>query len=300
MCNSNMYIGKSKWYKFSNVIFNVKQFFPRLIEKIQIWALRLAIKYIKWHAINIQHSNYISHAQKEFDIAFNTCWKPKEDDPDGDEMQHYMCNQVLELLALLSTHGDSGSSIGIKLSMFNRLTNFGTIAPLTFADDEFNDVSLSNCAQNKRNSAVFKEDNQFKYINAVSKRPTYYIGDELTIIKNVKSYCMSGNTFIVHPDKSVSYVSTNGIIKDTKTFNSQKFEIPIYEIEYPTGWWISLAKEEDFAIAKEIYDFKVFDDKNYLEEEISWKHGVYKDEILKRIEAIKQHMYPELNDISSK
>lgn len=48
-----------------------------------------------------------------------------------DEMQNLMCNQSLELLSVLDTHGDSGFSIQYKLSLLNKLIRFQPIKPLT-------------------------------------------------------------------------------------------------------------------------------------------------------------------------
>lgn len=294
-CNT---IGFSKRREF---ICGIRDYWERKYWKTKQAGIRLALRYIKWCE---KDSNYLKHAKDEFNVAFKTCWAPVESDFDDYGMQQYMCDQILDLLAVLGTQGDSGSSIGYKLSLFEKLAKFETIAPLTFADDEFNDAhSLDGSAQNKRNSAVFKEKNgEIRYINAISKRPTYYCGEDAVVTKNVKSYCMSGGGFVIYPDRTIYYISNIGIIKDTKTFNSQKFEIPAYEIEYPDGWWLTFIKKEDLNDSIEIYDFKEVPGQERLEEEFTFEDGIYRDAIMARINAIIDHMYPETSshDISSK
>ena len=85
--------------------------------KVKNLILKQAIKYIVWFS---KDSNYVKHALSEFDIA----WGEK------DEMQDFMCKQVIELLSLLSTHGDSGFSIGYKLNLFDKLVPHPAYGPI--------------------------------------------------------------------------------------------------------------------------------------------------------------------------
>jgi hypothetical protein len=93
-----------------------------------------------------EDSNLIKHAKQEMAIAW----------PDKDPMQDLMCQQVLELLRVFSSHGHSGSSAPYAINLFKALANFEPIVPLTGADSEWNQIG-SNFWQNKRCSHVFKE-----------------------------------------------------------------------------------------------------------------------------------------------
>lgn len=72
-----------------------------------------------------------------------------------DSMQKLMCEQIIELLSVFSTQGDSGSTITYKLDLLNRLIKRKPISKLTFNDNEFYKAS-SGLWQNKRMSSIFK------------------------------------------------------------------------------------------------------------------------------------------------
>jgi len=63
---------------------------------------------------------------------------------------------VMELIELFSKQGHSGCSAGMVSNLFNKLSRFKPISPLTGNDDEWCEVR-GGFYQNKRNSAVFKE-----------------------------------------------------------------------------------------------------------------------------------------------
>ena len=71
--------------------------------KMKEFLLTKAVKYIRNYS---EDSNYLKHADREFKLTF----------PESDEMQDYMCEQVKDILALLGTQGDSGTSICYKLN----------------------------------------------------------------------------------------------------------------------------------------------------------------------------------------
>ena len=97
----------------------------------------------------------IEHAKHEFKVAG---WVD-ENGQFNDEMQHFMCDQVLELLTIFSEHGHSGSSAPYAISLFSKLARFKPITPLTGEDDEWNelDYGVEPKWQNKRASHVFKD-----------------------------------------------------------------------------------------------------------------------------------------------
>lgn len=285
----------SKWSVFTDrVVYEFKHFIPRMIERMQDRILRWAIHYIKWHAVNICHSNMIKHAQTEFDIAFREYWKPKPGDPidnDDDDMQHYMCDQIIELLALLSSQGDSGSSIGYKMNMFKKCVNFDIITPLTFKDDEFGKADLlHHTLQNKRKSSIFKEsDGSITYLYGMTKHGMYYIGDENKVTVRDSPCRFHGKIFVVRSDKSIYQVDCSVKLKHLPTTDFKTFDIPIYEIEYPNGWWIGLTKESELDKVKEVYD--IIESNSSFEEELNFKDGKYRDEILARVNTVINHMY---------
>lgn len=282
------------WNRFINKSrYEIKHFIPRFIECIQHRILRWAISYIKWHAINVRHSNMIKHAQKEFDIAFREYWDVAE--KDDDDMQRYMCDQIIELLALLSSQGDSGGSIGYKMSIFKRCVDFDIITPLTFKDDEFGGRdSFHGTIQNNRKSSVFKESNgDITYIDGMSKHGVFYVGEENKVIERINSYTTSGTMFIVRPDKSIYEIRSSVKLKTLNIVDFKHFDIPVYEIEYPRDWWIGLAKESELDKVKEVYD--LIETKNRFEEELNWKDGKYRAEIEARVATIIDHMYPNNN-----
>lgn len=295
-CNYQSDKALSKWEIYrKKFIFEVKQFFPRLIERMHHRILRLAIDYIKYNAVK-NKSNLVLHARKEFEIAFNTVWKPENGDPDiGDSMQHFMCEQIIELLSLLHTQGDSGGSIGYKLGLFKKCVEFDILSPLTLSDEEFGIVgSFDNSKQNRRKSSVFKyPDGSIIYIDGFSKLTYHYIGDKGELIHKKNSYTVHGGVFVVRPDKSIYRISGNVKLKPGNSFNFKTFILPVYEIEYPHDWWLSLVKESELDPIKEVYDVVECD--NNFEDELNWKEGKYRDEIVTRVNAIIDHMYPNNN-----
>ena len=91
-------------------------------------------------------SNYIANAKRELP-GFR----------DGaDEMDKLMGEQILELLAVFSTHGHSGFSAPIAISIFENLANHKPLGPLTGEDSEWSDVG-DGMHQNIRASHVFKD-----------------------------------------------------------------------------------------------------------------------------------------------
>jgi len=99
--------------------------------------------------------NYREHAMQEYRAAGwvdeNGKWK--------DEMQELICNQVMELLDLFGTHGHSGTTAPYARTMFDKLSSYEPIAPLTGEDWEWIEVG-KGVYQNKRCGHVFKENGQ--------------------------------------------------------------------------------------------------------------------------------------------
>lgn len=81
------------------------------------------------------------------------------DDPE-EGPNKWMAENVIDLLKVFSTQGHSGFSASYIIGAFENLAKFKPLTPLTGADSEWNEVS-NGIFQNNRNSAVFKDANQF-------------------------------------------------------------------------------------------------------------------------------------------
>ena len=90
------------------------------------------------------------HAQRELALIGDT----------DDEIQGLMNRQLLEIVALFSSHGHSGFSANYALAQLKRLLAWEPLTPLTGADDEWNEVG-DGVFQNKRCSRVFKSKDRF-------------------------------------------------------------------------------------------------------------------------------------------
>lgn len=246
------------------------------MNKIKNFFMRIAIKCVVFFS---KDGNYVKHAKKEFDIA----WK------DRDPMQEMMCNQIIELLSVLSTQGDSGTSIGYKLNLFNKLVNFSIISPLTFKDNEFaNPFSIEGSRQNIRDGRVFMDkDGSFSFNDAIVFHDKYYIGDNDNVIER-DGGVWYGGTFVVTENGEIYYIG-RGKIKDINNFYLKTITVESYSIEYPNGWWLRLCKESDL---KEYFD-KYLVEKNYtkFENEVGFKDGLYKESIIQKVKAMTKKMY---------
>lgn len=84
-----------------------------------------------------------------------------------------MYQQVLEAIAVFSSHGNSGMSAPWEINLVKRLCNWDVISPLRFTDDEWEQISADGTCQNRRKSDVFKEpDGSIHYNGAFTKRAT--------------------------------------------------------------------------------------------------------------------------------
>ena len=254
--------------------------------KIKNFILEIALRYIVWFS---KSSNYIKHAKNEFKIAWSD---------ENDEMQSFMCKQVIELLSVLATHGDSEFSINYKLNLFQNVAKFKTIAPLTFKDDEFNEpFCLDGTRQNKRNSGVFMDkDGRFSFVDDFVCREKYYIGEN-NIIEVRERGAYTGGVFVICENGDI-YNVRKGFIKDVQKFKPESIYIDVYSIEYPKDWWIKVCKESDLDKYLERYSIE----KNFdiIQEELNYKNGQYRNDIIKKIECAGKHMYNQSFTINLK
>jgi len=82
-----------------------------------------------------------------------------------------LAESVMELIEVFSKQGHSGRSASMVSDLFNELSRFKPISPLTGKDDEWCEIA-DGIFQNKRNSAVFKDgkDGKAYFIDAYVKK----------------------------------------------------------------------------------------------------------------------------------
>jgi hypothetical protein len=110
-------------------------------------------------------TNTKSHAEVEFEILSKVV-------PDAIALDFK--DEILAICKKFSQSGQSGGSApytsAIISSVINKLCTFQTISPLTGEDDEWSEGSSDPDGilyQNKRNSAVFKDDSGVWYLDAI-------------------------------------------------------------------------------------------------------------------------------------
>jgi hypothetical protein len=101
-------------------------------------------------------SNMLKWAEQELRYAGYDINDP-EDGPN-----RWLAEGTLELLKVFSEQGHSGMSAPYAVALFEKLASWKPIAPLTGADDEWNNVGEGTW-QNRRNSAVFKKEDGQAY-----------------------------------------------------------------------------------------------------------------------------------------
>ena len=127
---------------------------PKLINK-------LGLKHV------IKNSPLCQHAINELKLAGY--------DKDEDSLCGCLYNQVLEAVAVFSSHENSGFSAGFEINMVKELCSYNVLTPLKFTDDEWEKCNFGNLYQNKRKSDVFKRNGKIEYLHAY-------------VIKTIKNY----------------------------------------------------------------------------------------------------------------
>lgn len=137
--------------------------FPRLPSWERIKS-RIGAKLVRWGLDMQPDGNLVSHARTELEIAG---WmKP-------DAMYGPMMGQaVVDMQKLFSMEGHSGMSASIATSLFEKVSRFEPLTPLTGDDSEWNEA-WGGGQQNKRCSHVFKENGEAYDINGrVFRKPS--------------------------------------------------------------------------------------------------------------------------------
>lgn len=219
---------------------------PNIIKRFVRWCkdFRYNRRLKKLHKVIdsfASESNSLKHAANEFNAAG---WLDKNG-KFKDEMQGYICKDIARLLILFSTQGHSGSTAHYTMGLFKKLVDFKPIVPLTFEDDEWNEVG-EDTYQNRRNSAVFKEGK--------SGRP-YYIDAYVMVTTFEDGHTSSwGGSLKMKYGKRVyrCYLKP-----DTDTLNLPTISIPM-DVEStgddPSDWDFVPAAYEDLVELQEHYD----------------------------------------------
>lgn len=112
----------------------------------------------------INNSNLCKWAANELKLAGYI--PNQKDNPNS-----WMYEQVMEALAVFTSHGNSGGSAPFEINLVKRLCSFNTISPLKFTDNEWYQISEDGTCQNTRKGDVFKEpDGRIHYNGAYASR----------------------------------------------------------------------------------------------------------------------------------
>ena len=178
----------------------------------------------------IKNSALCQKAIKEFELAryINS----------DDEMSKLMVNQVLETLAVFSSHNNSGFSAGIELKLFDILAHYKILTPLTFKGNEWDKIN-KDLWQNNRITSIFKDNTgKIRYNNAYCYKINRSYSYETKKWREGNGICCSGGVAFLYDnfDKFTGGALRNayftkqtieaGIIpKDTIELNTTEIEI---------------------------------------------------------------------------
>ena len=151
---------------------------------------------------------------------------------------------VMELIKVFSKQEHSGMSASVVSDLFNKLSRFKPLTPLTFKDDEWSEYSDGKY-QNKRNSAVFKDskDGHPYYIDA------YY--------KKTQKGTTWGGSLDLGNGKYVSRC----YIKDPKNMPSICIDVIEREVS-KDNWEMKIANKEQLKELQKYYNVDLLAQKN--------------------------------------
>jgi hypothetical protein len=109
----------------------------------------LTFLYYKWLLYKHKDSNFVKHAEHELKLAG---LYDKDSDYGG-----MLAEDAMRLVLVFAEEGHSGFSAGLATSIFNKLSKYEPLTPLTGKDEEWAEVE-NNMYQNKRCSYIFKEN----------------------------------------------------------------------------------------------------------------------------------------------
>ena len=192
----------------------------------------------------IKSSNICKHAIKELELAG---YKKNEDSPNG-----WMYNQVLEALAVFSSHDNSGFSAPFEINLVKKLSSFDILSPLKFDDTEWKEC-YDDVYQNTRKSSIFKHDDKINDINAFVKTPIKQYSYNTKEWRKIHPISWHGGLF-EHKDGVltgryfdrcyIKYDITKGYIP------KETINIPCLEVEFAKDDWITVVDADDKDLAK--------------------------------------------------
>lgn len=159
----------------------------------------------------------------------------------------WMYQQVIEAVAVFSSHDNSGASAPYEINLVKKLCSWDIISPLTLKDDEFDQVNISSSRQNKRKSSIFKSpDGSIHDIEAFGKKPilTYRFNTKIWENNNT-NIIWSGGLFEHKNDILTGRYFNSCNIKldeiDKGYIPKPKRIIPCVEIEIsPDNWFMAV------------------------------------------------------------
>ena len=208
--------------------------------------------------IIINNSNLCRWAANELKLAGYI--PNQKDNPNS-----WMYEQVMEALAVFTSHGNSGTSASFEIELVKQLSSFKPISPLTFKDDEFCKVS-NNLWQNKRCCSIFKSENGITYNDAFAKR--HILTKRCTSLgfeSNKNPMCWHGKFYIVDNDKFTGQYLKHVCFKqeDIKKgiIPPKTIIIDCSEIEIEPDSWISVVDKSNYKLKEleKTYDVSYFE-----------------------------------------
>lgn len=203
----------------------------------------------------INTSNLCQHALKELKIAgyYNA-----NEGPDK-----WMREQVMESIALFSSHGNSGFSAPCEINLVKKLSSFDIISPLTLNDEEFMEISDDGTMQNKRKYCIFKDpngriSNVDAFTSQVVQKKKLSSSEVVTVEKPM---CWSSRVYVC--DKGIAtgehfhtcYIKEKDV-NEHKYMPPEKIKIPCIEVELENENYVFFVEKESSELKKlsELYD----------------------------------------------
>ena len=195
------------------------------------------------------------HAQEELKIAglFD-----KDSDYEG-----MIGEAVLELIQTMAKQGHSGFSAGMVRELFNKLSNYETLTPITENPDEWMDVNdyckdieKGTLYQSKRNPAIFSKDGL----------KTWYHVDGKSLEEGIKKGLIA---YLILEDKIPGGLAQGKTLEDIARHHDPKGYydvenlIPELTLQLEKGIKIEMEHTTDFEIAKEIAIDHLWEDSKY-------------------------------------
>lgn len=203
----------------------------------------------------IRNSYLVQHAIKELKLAGYGKGKDCSND--------LMYKQVVEAIAVFSSHNNSGSSALFEINLIQKLCNWDVISPLTFKDDEWRVIDTDGCCQNIRKNSIFKEaDGTIHDIDAFTKVPKgTYRFDTKQWEKNDEGFCYNGGLF-EHKNNILTgryFNRCNLLLWDTNGNYIPKStrKIPCVEVEISPNNWIMAVDADEMELLFLSYDYEI-------------------------------------------